>query len=159
MSPATVSELLELDHRRLDRLLGQAIESIASEAWDPAGEAFASFQEGIEKHIQLEEQFLFPAFEDANGGFAGPTEVMRAEHAEILRAAGDISLRINAKRNCLEELDSLTRLLSAHNLKEEQVLYPATERILEALGQRDQLLRQMEALASPGASPRKIERA
>jgi iron-sulfur cluster repair protein YtfE (RIC family) len=145
MTAVTVSELLELDHRRLDRLLGQAIESVAGGAWDQAWDAFAVFDEGIEKHIRLEEQFLFPAFEDANGGFAGPTEVMRAEHAEILRSAGTISSRIRAKRDCLEELDSLTRLLSAHNLKEEQVLYPATERILEALGQRDQLIQQMEA--------------
>ena len=70
---------------------------------------------------------------------------MRAEHADILRSAGNILSRIKAKRDCLEELDFLTRLLSAHNLKEEQVLYPATERILEGLGQRDQLLEQMQA--------------
>jgi iron-sulfur cluster repair protein YtfE (RIC family) len=145
MTGTTVGELLQLDHRRLDRLLGQAIESVASEAWDQAWDAFAVFHEGIEKHIQLEEQFLFPAFEAANGFFSGPTEVMRAEHAKILRAADSISSRIKAKRDCLEELDSLTRLLSAHNLKEEQVLYPATDRLLEALGQRDQLLEQMEA--------------
>jgi len=145
MTATTVSEFLESDHRRLDRILGQAIDSVTSKAWDQAWSAFAVFHEGIEKHIKWEEQFLFPAFEDGNGGLAGPTEVMRAEHADILRSAGNILSRIRAKRDCLEELDFLTRLLSAHNLKEAQVLYPATERILEGLGQRDQLLQQMEA--------------
>jgi hemerythrin-like domain-containing protein len=145
MTAMNVTEYLEADHRRIDRLLTEAIESAAAGALDQALRAFATFREQIEKHIDLEERFLFPFFEEANGA-SGPTQVMRAEHARILKAADGISVRLKGDplAYCLEELDSLTRLLSAHNLKEERVLYPATERVLQALGRRDEVLQEMQ---------------
>jgi hemerythrin superfamily protein len=42
-------------------------------------------------------------------------------------------------------ISRVARLLSAHNVKEERVLYPAAERILESLGQREEVLRCMHA--------------
>ena len=146
MNATSVSEYLEADHRRLDRLLTETVESAAAGTLDRAARAFATLHDGIEKHIEVEERILFPFFEDANGAF-GPTEVMRAEHASILQSAAEISLRLagNDVGYCLEELDALARLLSAHNLKEERVLYPATERVLESLGRHREVLHRMQA--------------
>jgi len=146
MSPASISEYLEADHRRLDGLLTQAVDALGAGSVAQAARAFGLFGEGIEAHINLEERLLLPHVEEATGP-GGPAEVMREEHGRILRSVWTIGtqLRSGDAARCLEELDVLARLLSAHNVKEERVLYPAAERILESLGQREEVLRCMDA--------------
>ena len=146
MSPVSISEYLEADHRRLDALLTSAVDSLGAGSVAQAASAFGLFGEGIEAHINLEERLLLPHVEEATGP-GGPAEVMREEHGRILRGVWSIGTQLQSgdAARCLEELDALARLLSAHNVKEERVLYPAAERILESLGQREEVLRCMDA--------------
>ncbi|MDE2427218.1 MAG: hemerythrin domain-containing protein [Burkholderiales bacterium] len=91
-----------------------------------AGRNFRLFNEQLEDHFRLEEERLFPAFEQATGMSNGPTVVMRNEHAEIraLRDEAYAAIEASQPEQALAAIDTLNVLIQQHNVKEENVLYP-----------------------------------
>jgi len=75
----------------------------------------------------------------------GPTGVMRAEHREIealLEALADV---VGLKGRAAESLrEQLQAVLGAHNMKEENVLYPGIDRLL-GKQESDALVRRIQA--------------
>jgi uncharacterized protein (DUF2249 family) len=143
-----VTEYLEQDHRRLDAIVSEVVQLVDSGALAEAVTRFAEFACGLNRHIDAEENVLFPAFEKMTGMTTGPTVVMRAEHVEIRRwmdigaaalDAGDVAAVTSA-------VNGLTEVLSKHNMKEEQILYPMTDRAAGGERERDELVRRMQAL-------------
>lgn len=144
----TVNEALSWDHDRLDDL-----ESRAFKARDRADSAEAKalygvFAFGLRRHIRFEEELLFPEFESRTGlsPSMGPTAVMRDEHREILeclarieRGISDASLDLESVRHALHSV------LGNHNLKEENIVYPETDRALSPI-ERDALVARIQAL-------------
>lgn len=121
----TVGEALQADHVRLDALLDRAQSRLAEDR--PASAAMADFIWGLRRHIRLEEQTLFPAFVQA-GGAQPPTQVMALEHRRIEQYLD--SLEGNPSY-ALTGIGELRGLLEAHNFKEEGVLYPKVDQVLE----------------------------
>jgi len=101
-----------------------------------AGAASALGEElgqGLERHFVLEEQFLFPLFEERSGmgPGTGPTEVMRSEHREIVRLLGEILRTIGDPAKLPDEKRAaFHEILEEHHLKEEGMLYPAMDEVL-----------------------------
>jgi iron-sulfur cluster repair protein YtfE (RIC family) len=131
----TVMEYLQADHRQLDGIMEACKAAAASGDLPTAAARFAEFREGLLRHIRIEEEMVFPAFEGASGlGEGGPTAVMRYEHAEIQRLLGlTAEILVGAAPDAaeLESLRSaLVALLHEHNVKEERILYPMTDRML-----------------------------
>ncbi len=88
------------------------------------------FQElltGLHRHIGWEEEILFPVFE-AQAEMVrdhGPTGVMRNEHRQIKFFLEQIQAKVAEGDLTTEEAeDGLLQVLTAHNVKEEQILYP-----------------------------------
>jgi hypothetical protein len=87
----TVTGYLHWDHRRLDALLESSRSSLGDGAHADAAARFLEFATGLGRHIRMEEEVLFPAFEASTGmRGAGPTTVMRGEHLEILGILGEM---------------------------------------------------------------------
>jgi regulator of cell morphogenesis and NO signaling len=129
-----VTEALVWDHARLDALEAAAFEARARGVLASAREIFTDFAHGLRRHIDFEEQLLFPEFEARCqlAGGNGPTAVMRAEHRTIVslllvmeREIDDAAAPIELSR---AELRQIQR---DHDLKEEQILYPALDRLLD----------------------------
>jgi iron-sulfur cluster repair protein YtfE (RIC family) len=142
----SVTALLSLDHQILDATLAEAKQHLA--AGDPAAAAarFAAFRAGLEHHIEVEEEVLFPALQELTGGGAGgPVGVMRAEHTEIRRLLAEVAaaLERNGAGAASEPLAALRAQLYAHNGKEERVLYPLADRAAGAAGRREALVRHL----------------
>ena len=127
---ASLAHLLAHDHRRLDAGLVAAKESLR--AGDVAGGSarFSEFRDGLERHIAVEEEILFPAFEALAGGAArGPLHVMRMEHGEIRTLMAEIAAALEGGAEArATPLAALTARLYAHNGKEERILYPAIDK-------------------------------
>lgn len=127
-----ITTYLSWDHDRLDGILIEV--SRLADAGRPAEarETYRAFDAGLLRHIRLEEELLFPLFEARSGITGGPTEVMREEHREILRAIE--LMREGLAREDLdrfhEGLRFLRTIMPDHNAKEEHVLYPTTDRLL-----------------------------
>lgn len=129
--PESVTAVLTADHRRIDAWLAEALERARAGAVDAAKEPFQRFSAALSRHIEREEQVLFPLF-DARTGIVGPTVVMRREHRMIEEhlTAGGAALDGGDARRFEEVVASLEQLLAAHNMKEERILYPKTDAAL-----------------------------
>ena len=118
------------DHDRLDDLFSQ----YRTDRTQPsAHEAFYHFKEGIEVHIDWEEDILFPLFEERTGMLnRGPTFVMRKEHKQIKGILKKIDTQINAKQFDTQLLEEeLLLVLTNHNDKEESILYPGIDAVVD----------------------------
>lgn len=126
-----ITQFFEADHQRLDKILSafQQSDMTSPEAF----ELFSDFKQGLLKHIDWEESFLFPAVEEA-AGFApnaGPTHVMRMEHFQIKECLDLIENKLNNQQDSSLVQARLLDILAEHNMKEERVLYPMSDQSID----------------------------
>jgi iron-sulfur cluster repair protein YtfE (RIC family) len=131
----TITSVLTEDHRHADGLFAAAEQHGAQGAWQQCEQQLAQFRAALETHMKIEEEVLFPAFEQATGMTSGPTAVMRDEHQEMLKALDAMhGARVAGDAQRFASLaQSFTSLLNAHSAKEENVLYPMCDRVLPDL--------------------------
>jgi len=128
-----ISEALGWDHDRLDALEETAFRLRDAGDLAAAFDLFAQFARGLTRHIAIEEEVVFPIFEDRADlpRSAGPTAVMREEHRRIRQRLDEIDGAIGDAAGEVERSrGELRDLLESHNLKEERVLYPAVDALL-----------------------------
>jgi len=128
-----VTDYLQEDHRRLDHIFNSFQEAFKEDRWDEALTYFKEFDLGLRRHIQGEEEELFPVFEEKTGMHdAGPTFVMRMEHTDIRDFLEKIMRATEAKDReaAANATDMLVNTLADHNMKEEQILYPESDSFL-----------------------------
>ena len=77
-----IGEIFARDHRRLEEALNASTAYVGTAQWDAAAAAFAEFRRGIEQHMEIEEQELFPAVE-RGGGETALTAVLRKGHRDL----------------------------------------------------------------------------
>jgi iron-sulfur cluster repair protein YtfE (RIC family) len=143
----TILEFLGSDHHACDNVFASAEEAVARKDWDSARGLFDRFQAAMARHLAMEEDVLFPAFESRTGMSGGPTEVMRMEHAQmrdLLQAMADAVATGNQNRY-LGLSETLNMLMQQHNLKEENMLYPMSDQVLGA--ERAAVIQSMEAVS------------
>lgn len=130
----TISEFLGKDHKRCDELFAMVEHSVDQGNWEQAKAAFQSFSQAQVRHLAMEETILFPAFEQATGNTNGPTAVMRAEHKHMLGLLEQMHNAITALNasGFFGYAETLNIMLQQHNMKEESMLYPMTDRALFA---------------------------
>jgi iron-sulfur cluster repair protein YtfE (RIC family) len=145
---STISQYMQQNHRDCDDLFARAEASAADNDWDNAASHWSKFVAAMEQHLRMEEEVLFPAFEAQTGQTQGPTMVMRMEHEQMRALLGEISACLDARnqQRFLGLAESLMVLMQQHNMKEEQMLYPMTDR---ALPDAASVLTQMQNLGSP----------
>jgi hemerythrin-like domain-containing protein len=121
---ATVTEYLSWDHDRLEAILEATRRAVDEGRFADARAVYRGFDEGLDRHIRIEEELLFPVFEARSGIVNGPTDVMRAEHQAI-------RIALTMMREALEASDPvrfdtglkyLQSVLPDHNAKEEHFL-------------------------------------
>jgi len=133
MPPKNFDQYLMADHRVCDQLLGAARRHAVAGEWDQALTAATTLQHDVLAHFAAEEEILFPAFEAASGMTCGPTQVMRMEHAEARDLLEDLLAAATDKDadGVRGHAEVLLIHLQQHNMKEENILYPAS---VDALG-------------------------
>lgn len=147
----SISRYMSDDHRQCDQLFVVAERHVAEQRWGDAGAAFAAFQQALVRHFAMEEDVLFPAFETAAGTAMGPTQVMRMEHLQMRELLTQLQHAAAARHGdeFLGAAETLLILMQQHNMKEEQILYPMTERTLAGGGAA--VLEQLQTLHSAHA--------
>jgi iron-sulfur cluster repair protein YtfE (RIC family) len=137
MSEATESlrEYFTLDHRRCDHVWAEVEAAAEAGADEDISTVWQRFAGELRRHLRMEEEILFPAFEQATGMTGGgPTFVMRAEHDQMggLLEQMDAAVVAGDDEELLDQGDTLLLLIQQHNQKEEQMLYPMSEEALAA---------------------------
>lgn len=126
-----ITKFMGQDHDRLDDLFREFQTTKGSDV-AKAKHAFSEFKRGLQRHIVWEEEILFPLFERQMAmQDCGPTAVMRMEHRRIREFLEEIHERfIDGERDTDEIEKALLNTLTAHNKKEEGILYPWMDRSL-----------------------------
>lgn len=143
-----VNEALSWDHDRLDDLESRAFKARERGDFSEAKALYAVFAFGLRRHIRFEEEILFPEFESRLGlsSAMGPSAVMRDEHREILECLARIERSIGDGASAIESVrHTLHSVLGNHNLKEEHIVYPGTDKAMSPL-ERDALVARVQAL-------------
>lgn len=148
MEEKTIRESFEQDHERLDALF-TSFQNLKRSDYSKAKEAFTQFKFGLQRHIVWEEDLLFPIWEQKTGlTEGGPTQVMRMEHrqiGELLEAIHEKVKERNSESD--QEEERLQAVLASHNMKEERILYPAIDKVLED-SERASLFKAMKEMPS-----------
>ncbi|MHB8482042.1 MAG: hemerythrin domain-containing protein [Nitrospiria bacterium] len=126
-----ILEFMSKDHDRLDEIFN-SFRKIKDQDIDKARQLFDELNNGLRRHIVWEEDILFPAFEEQTGmKNIGPTAVMRLEHYEIKEFLDKIHQKLQERNESIGQIeDEFIRVLSSHNQKEEEILYPRIDRSL-----------------------------
>lgn len=125
-----VAKNLEVEHHSIDERLAEFIAGLDEGEVRP--EVFRASARELQHHIYVEEVHLFPPLRAA--GMIPPVLVMLREHGEIWGVLDAVE-RLLAEdhpdiASLRQECGRLAALLEAHNLKEEQILYPAADESL-----------------------------
>ncbi len=145
----SISSWMQQDHVAIDSIAERATAAAAS--GDAAGMArdAAQFLSQLERHIEMEERVLFPAFEERTGmTAAGPSVQMREEHDQMRGVFDQMRAAIESKDTAGWQSAShaLLEILVPHNQKEEQMMYPMLD---DAMGpDAAQLLAEVKAMAA-----------
>ncbi|MBI2118916.1 MAG: hemerythrin domain-containing protein [Elusimicrobia bacterium] len=155
-----IADFMSKDHDRLDGLFKE-FQTKKNQETESAKNSFFDFKSGLERHIVWEEEILFPIFEERTGMQGGPTAVMRMEHIQIkglLSSIYDQILKINFETESLES--QLSGILSSHNVKEENVLYPWIDQTLslEEIEKTLQKIHFMDLEKQEKVNPVKLEK-
>ncbi len=129
---ASLGDAFAHDHRRLEQALEVSAAHVGASRWDAAASAFAVFRRGIERHMQVEEQVLFPAVE--SGTETPLTAILRKSHRDLRVFFDELEDALTA-RDAAEYARiaaSMKALLARHDEKEEAELYPAAQERLGA---------------------------
>ena len=130
---ATVAELMQRSHAACDEWVARV--KAAAGDWPRAAREQASLRRALERHIALEEDVLFPAFEKHSGMYhAGPTRVMRIEHGQ-LRSLLDVLASATRDRDVnryLRITDVLSALDREHSTREDRIVYAMIDAALGA---------------------------
>jgi len=128
-----LAAFFEQDHRDCDARWADVEELLDTQDVEAARPAWQKFNTGMRRHIAMEEEVVFPAFEAAaRMGGGGPTAVMRMEHKQMVGLLDQIEAAMESDdaEQAMDLGDTLLMLVQQHNIKEEGMLYPMAENIL-----------------------------
>ena len=128
-----LAAFFEQDHRDCDARWVDVEELLDTEDIDAARPAWQKFEAGLRRHMAMEEEVLFPAFESAaRMDDGGPTAAMRMEHQQMRGLLDQIGAAMESgdAEQAMDIGDTLLMLMQQHSNKEEGMLYPMAESVL-----------------------------
>lgn len=142
----TISSYMTSDHHRCDELFAQAEAAVSDKDWAVIAADLRVFLDSMQHHFKMEEEVLFPAFEQRTGMSMGPTQVMRMEHVqmrELFDAMTD-AVKQQDRDEFLGQAETLLVMMQQHNMKEEQMLYHMADQALA--DETEEVLQKMRAV-------------
>ncbi|HYD75833.1 hemerythrin domain-containing protein [Ramlibacter sp.] len=144
----TISIYMEQDHDLIDGIAERAVAAAAAGDWATLEREGSEFLRRLRRHIEMEEDLLFPAFEQRTGMAAGgPSVQMREEHVQMQPILAQLQSAVSGQDGPGYEraTQALLEILVPHNQKEEQMMYPMLD---EAMGaDRQALLADVKQMA------------
>lgn len=111
-------------HRQLDAIYGLVVDAVNRRLREAARSAFNRFQDAIEAHFSLEEEFYFPALHGMRSDLTADLDHLVGEHGVLREAIAGCEQCLGHAEfpHCMDLLDQLATSLADHEDREEQVL-------------------------------------
>lgn len=126
--PSTISRILEEDHRVIDEHFARFAASL--ETGSPDVVALHEGTRALKHHIWVEEELHFPPLRD--GDLIFQLVLLYREHGEIWLLLDTLADEVATGRDPSHTFQTLLSMLECHNPKEEQLIYPAGDDLLDA---------------------------
>ena len=142
-----MSNWLNHDHQQFEMAVHRCRDLCDSEDWTALRDEFRQFAASYESHVRLEEDALFPMYEEQTQASSEPTDSLREDHAQIFRLTSHIeaALRRDDRQGIASDVALLYRTLSKHHEKEEEVFLPMASELL--LADKDNILAELKRRA------------
>ena len=134
------------DHLDLEDLLDDCSAAAKRGDWPGTTRLYGRLLARLKGHMRIEEEVLFPAYEQMPGAPSEPTASLRNDHDAMVRWCRDLHFGIQGQDagGFLGALKSLRALLARHDEKEEHLFLPMAGHAL--LGQREEILSRLKGL-------------
>jgi len=131
------------EHSLYENLLFRCQDAAEVEEWRAVDLAFSEFVTHLKRHMAVEEEVLYPAYESAPDAPQGPTTALREEHSDIIRLVQDVArvIKTRGSEHVLECLAHLEKQMIKHHEKEEDIFLPMAGHFLNTT--RDELMRKL----------------
>ena len=141
------------EHSLYEDLLTECLDAVENEDWEGVSLIFSQLVMHLKRHIALEEEVLYPAYESAPDAPQGPTGALRDEHSTIIRLLQDMApiIRTRNSEHLLESLAHLENRMIKHHEKEEDIFLPMASHFLNS--SRDELLSRLKQF--DGSTPQR----
>lgn len=130
MASESLAAVLEREHREIDEVIERIVGTDAFTAAER--EPLIRAMRLLRRHIYAEEELLFPSLREA--GMFGPIMVMLREHAQMWVTLDALQHRLDTAADDAVPVScgKLLAQLQAHNGKEEAILYPQADVVLDS---------------------------
>jgi len=134
---------LEHEHSLYEELLSRCQDAVGMEDWATVNNIFNELVTHLKRHMALEEEVLYPAYEATPHAPQGPTTALREEHDNIVHLVRDMILLLKTRdsEHVLDCLVFLENLMIKHHEKEEDIFLPMASHIMR--DSRDELSRKL----------------
>lgn len=131
------------EHSLYENLLSQCTEAVEIEDWKTVNTLFKRMVTHLKRHMALEDEVLYTAYEASTDAPQGPTGALREEHDRIVRLVTDMARIIKTRDSdyVLECLAHLETQMIKHHEKEEDLFLPMASHILDA--RREEISQQL----------------
>lgn len=153
----TLTDYLKTEHEDGDLWLIRTETAVSNGRWTEALSAYCEFHDAHTRHIEFEEDVLFPELDQLPNMVQGPTDMMRREHVQMRRlwSAMHDALLDNDRDRFYEQADLFRIMNHQHNQKEEHILYPMADKLLGS--KSVELLKTARHLACSCGSPALVD--
>jgi hypothetical protein len=134
------------EHLDLEGLMDDCATAVRRKDWEAAARLFGRLVARLKGHMRIEEEVIFPAYEELAGTGREPTASLRNDHDAMVRWCRDLHYSLQAQNDAAftSALKPLRELLAHHDDKEEQVFLPMAGYILR--DRRQEVLDRLKAL-------------
>jgi hypothetical protein len=118
----TLNELLAADHDKIRALLDQFLNHVHAGNWQRADSTFSSLERLTDRHLEFEEQQVFPVFDqhpELCPGGQGSTEKMLAQHQQIRARLGDVGIGLQLHQIREVAMQRLAQSIDEHAADED----------------------------------------
>lgn len=132
-----IMNFMTQDHKDCDLEFSKVENKVESGDFEGAKLALADFFDITDKHFKMEEDVIFPAFNESHTQGCNPISVMIMEHNQARSLFPKLEEKIAQKdtNGFFAAADALMILLQQHNMKEENIMYRLCD---DALGNSSQ---------------------
>lgn len=143
---STTDNWLIHDHHKYDEMLTECEMAAEMADWKDAIRLFNQFTTELNLHMQLEDEVLYPIFEDKQNDDDDEMSILHEEHENIVRLLRDLVCVIKTKNidHFMDSLVPLHEAMNEHNEHEEIVFERLGSDSL--LTRRDEIMEQLSAI-------------
>ena len=151
------SNWLYHDHLDLEDQLDSCGAAAKRQDWPAVERLFGQLVQRLKGHMRIEEEVLFPLYEQVPGTPGEPTESLRNDHDSMVNWCRDLHYNCQAQNAAgfISALQPLRDLLAQHDVKEERFFLPMASHTLA--GRRQEVLSRLKALdLKDGAGAKRV---